>query len=472
MSHITAQASRRTRLVRAAAAAAVVCGGAAAYRGYRRANRPEPRAQPVDKKFLLPQPVVDAICGAVGEVAQIVILYPMETIKVRCQADCVGAGVVVRELLKNGWGPHVVSQLYAGLGSATAFSVVVGAIHWLTFCTAKRAAVDYMVDQERQKAAANGGRPAVPAGAVQAVTAAVHADGRVHTSAGGTAHVFPGAHEGEGAKGAKEQGEKRAGRGHPTGATHEAHKAHLHVSSGHHMHDEEVSLPAVHAIPDDLSSSAKEEAEEADVRLLATANMVGATVGAVMTALVEGPLELFRHQAQAGVISGNLFKEMSSVVRKQGPLGLYWGFLPYCFESFPYDISELATYSQLRDVYNAAVARAPEGSMFAAGSKVPSQVWDISIGAAAGSAATLISMPFDVVKTYMQTHASDAVALSAPAQVRAFWDTGVRMVQSRGPSALWVGVVPRLAQQVPSCTICWWAVEACQHFLKPYTAPA
>ena len=36
-----------------------------------------------------------------------------------------------------------------------------------------------------------------------------------------------------------------------------------------------------------------------------------------MTALVEGPLELFRHQAQAGIISGNLFHEMRHVVRTQ-----------------------------------------------------------------------------------------------------------------------------------------------------------
>ncbi len=37
-------------------------------------------------KFLMPQPVVDAICGAVGEVSQIVLLYPLETIKVRLRA--------------------------------------------------------------------------------------------------------------------------------------------------------------------------------------------------------------------------------------------------------------------------------------------------------------------------------------------------------------------------------------------------
>lgn len=33
-------------------------------------------------RSFLPRPVMEAICGAVGEVAQICILYPLETIKV------------------------------------------------------------------------------------------------------------------------------------------------------------------------------------------------------------------------------------------------------------------------------------------------------------------------------------------------------------------------------------------------------
>jgi hypothetical protein len=33
------------------------------------------------------------------------------------------------------------------------------------------------------------------------------------------------------------------------------------------------------------------------------------------------------------------------------------GFLPFCLEAFPYDISELSTYSQLRDVYESGVRR-------------------------------------------------------------------------------------------------------------------
>ncbi|KAG2424442.1 hypothetical protein HXX76_014495 [Chlamydomonas incerta] len=371
--------------------------------------------------------------------------------------------------MRNGWGPHVVQQLYAGLGSAAAFSVVVGAIHWLTFCTAKRAALDIMVQQAKEakaKAAAEGGAGLAAAGGGGAAVPSKTRKGASSGSQSGTAH--------------------------------------LHVSSGHHMHDEEVLLEhraaaeGAGAGSDAAAAGAKkaagggahgggggghggglEEAPEgADVGMLASANMVGATVGALMTALVEGPLELFRHQAQAGIISGNLFREMSNVVKKQGPMGLYWGFLPYCLESFPYDISELATYSQLRDVYNQAVAKAnaltggKASQLFGPEAKVPSQLWDIAIGAAAGSAATLISMPFDVVKTYMQTHAGDAVAMSAVAQVQAFFATGSRMVAQHGAGALWVGVVPRLAQQVPSCTICWWAVEACQHWLKPITAPS
>jgi hypothetical protein len=47
------------------------------------------------------------------------------------------------------------------------------------------------------------------------------------------------------------------------------------------------------------------------------ANMLAAGVGAIATALVESPVELFRHQAQAGVGGGNFVHEMANTVRKQ-----------------------------------------------------------------------------------------------------------------------------------------------------------
>jgi hypothetical protein len=45
------------------------------------------------------------------------------------------------------------------------------------------------------------------------------------------------------------------------------------------------------------------------------------------------------------------------------------------------------------------------------------------------------------------------------------------MVAVGGPGALFVGMVPRLVQQVPSTTICWWAIERCRDALEPYTKP-
>jgi hypothetical protein len=61
----------------------------------------------------------------------------------------------------------------------------------------------------------------------------------------------------------------------------------------------------------------------------------------------------------------------------------------------------------------------------------------------------LVSMPFDVVKTYMQTHGTGMAAAGLRESVAAFWSTGSSMVAKRGPGALFVGLAPRLAHQVP-----------------------
>jgi hypothetical protein len=105
------------------------------------------------------------------------------------------------------------------------------------------------------------------------------------------------------------------------------------------------------------------------------------------------------------------------------------------------------------------------------------------IGGAAGGVAVLVSMPFDTIKTYLQVLTHDASAtchsisrvtcpavrrhpapvatcvlqpqthetaagLSLGGQVSLFFRTGANMVKRRGPSALFVGMVPRLIQQV------------------------
>lgn len=51
---------------------------------------------------------------------------------------------------------------------------------------------------------------------------------------------------------------------------------------------------------------------------------------------------------------------------------MYWGFVPFLIESFPYDCTELGTYSQLHDWREAALKKDDATSRMLA--RVPDQV--------------------------------------------------------------------------------------------------
>jgi hypothetical protein len=81
-------------------------------------------------------------------------------------------------------------------------------------------------------------------------------------------------------------------------------------------------------------------------------------------------------------------------------------------------------------------------------------LFDLAVGGAAGTVAVLVSMPFDVIKTYIQTHGAVTAAASSSAvgltgSLALFLATGQQLVAKGGPQALFVGLAPRLAHQVP-----------------------
>lgn len=80
---------------------------------------------------------VDAICGAVGEVASLVALYPLDTIKVQCQARGASAGTIFKDLIRLPPGVAMRS-LYAGVGSAAIGAGLVGSLYLVAFFAAKR----------------------------------------------------------------------------------------------------------------------------------------------------------------------------------------------------------------------------------------------------------------------------------------------------------------------------------------------
>lgn len=65
------------------------------------------------------------------------------------------------------------------------------------------------------------------------------------------------------------------------------------------------------------------------------------------------------------------------VLRTAGPRSLYYGFIPYCLESWPYDISELLVVGAASDVRGASPsARA-----------ITPAAWDLAVGGLAGTVA-------------------------------------------------------------------------------------
>lgn len=75
--------ARKQVLLGAAAAAAAVGGTVCLQHQYQRIFAPPQRQQQQGQlAWKLPRPLMEVICGAVGEIVQVAVLYPMDTIKV------------------------------------------------------------------------------------------------------------------------------------------------------------------------------------------------------------------------------------------------------------------------------------------------------------------------------------------------------------------------------------------------------
>ncbi len=300
---------------------------------------------------------------------------PLFSAQVRCQASGETAVVVVRRLLRRGFNLQLLKKLYAGALGAAACAVVVGAVHFASYEGSRKAFL---------KLLAPNGKPGP----------------RTSNSSGSSCCVDAGA-------------------------------AGSAAGDATHVHNATCAAAGLGAEPA-LSSSSISGTLSGDPNVThgssawrrTAATFAAAFFAAVATALVESPVELFRHNAQAGLVQPNFLREMVSTVRREGVGGLYWGFLPHCFEAWPHDMAELATYGTMRE-YQDSVQRqygsrrqgaggsGPGGEGAegcAAGGKGPApllaglshEVWDLATGAASGAAAVVVSMPFDTVKTYLQ----------------------------------------------------------------------
>ena len=90
-------------------------------------------------------------------------------------------------------------------------------------------------------------------------------------------------------------------------------------------------------------------------------------------------------------------------------------------------------------------------------------------GALAGAAAVVFSMPADCIKTQMELGSTRPPSGLLRGSA-AFFRTGRTMWADKGARSMFIGMTPRLLENVPSTMFYWVLVAALRRALKPWTA--
>lgn len=229
---------------------------------------------------------------------QIALVYPLDTVKVRCQAAGIGSGQVVAGLwaATQGHWPTFLAALYAGALPAAALSVLVGAVHYCCFCTTRRA-VAGLTGADRSSGRGSDGSNDGSSGQ-QVLSGQQQHHQHVIVSHGATGTHFLPIDDPllSGSDSDPQQQQQQT-----------ADKQQMHADPGSSSRRGRSKSKAAAAGGADASEEA-ESVQVAKGSLLV--NCVAAVITAAITALVESPLELFRHNSQAGQIQGNFLREM------------------------------------------------------------------------------------------------------------------------------------------------------------------
>lgn len=372
--------------------------------GWQCASHPIPALVP-RSKLRLHHLAVDAISGAVGEVAALVALYPLDTIKVQCQARGASTATVLRDLA--GRGPSAALRaLYAGCGSAALGAAALGSVYLVAFFAAKRvghAAVAARQQRQHGAEATEGAETlvAAAAGLAASVLGSVVESPielfKVRTQAGAAdGPVFA-----QIARTASTQG---------LGPLYWSLLPFLLKSIPHDI----AELVTFSTMSDLRTASAA-----------AAAVSIADPTTAQLPSLQVPPLDIDERKESSSARPGAAQPTAAPATGGQS-----WA--------------------------------ADAGSWLAGMSPASSDMW---IGAAAGGSAAVASMPFDVTFTRMNTAAASAAAAGVT-PVAAFCASARQIVATGGPQALFAGVLPRLLHTVPAGIVYWMAVEGCRRTLR------
>ena len=222
------------------------------------------------------------------------------------------------------------------------------------------------------------------------------------------------------------------------------------------------------------------------------APVIAAAGAKLLASTATAPLELMRTRMQAdrafaqeGIVGG-----ATALVRREGLSALFKGLGPTLIRDVPFSCVYWLGYERLKLLFVESQSKPLHPH--------PHQHQHVSFSASfvagglAGAAATLLTMPLDVVKTRMQVagvaqvagvvsgvvsgplltplHSAAGAAGAAGGAVGGGLSTAAmmaRIARLEGPRALLAGTVPRLAKMAPSCAIMIASFEMGKRWIEP-----
>jgi Mitochondrial carrier protein len=160
-----------------------------------------------------------------------------------------------------------------------------------------------------------------------------------------------------------------------------------------------------------------------------------------------------RNRVQSGLVHESLTRYILSGrgIKDTAPY-----LVPFMLVSAPHDLGELLTVTNCNRLVESYLCHL----------RLPRELLDAGSGALAGVAGVMLSAPMDCVKTKMVT-AATGTQFGRPdlcwstAGVRAKWLAAARFTwRTQGVRGFFVGILPRLIDEVPGATLHWMLVEA------------
>jgi solute carrier family 25 phosphate transporter 23/24/25/41 len=162
-----------------------------------------------------------------------------------------------------------------------------------------------------------------------------------------------------------------------------------------------------------------------------------------------------------------MFHAFRTIIKEEGAIALYKGWVPSVIGVIPYVGLNFAVYETLKDwVMKSPTFQPDDGAELGVVTK-------LACGAAAGTVGQTVAYPLDVVRRRMQMvgwkDASSIITadgqVKAPIQYNGMVDAFRKTVKNEGIGALYKGLVPNSVKVVPSIALAFVTYEVMKDLL-------